>query len=101
MDERIRTLNSELAFPAASRLQAALRKEGIRVSLAEIKRITSTSGSRQIFQPPPSYEGHITSVKIDDRWVADLLSFESRPVERPEFFYRHVLLVQDIFSRFI
>ena len=97
MDERIRTLNAELAFPTARRLQAALRKEGINVSLADVEKITSTSGSRQIFQPPPSYGGHITSTRIDDRWAADLLSFESRPVDT----FRHVLLVQDIFSRFL
>ena len=66
-----------------------------------IKNITSTAGSRQILQPPPSYQGNITSRKIDDRWAADLLSFESTPAQRPEYFYRHVLLVQDIFSRFL
>lgn len=52
-------------------------------------------------QPPPSYQGNITSRKIDDRWAADLLSFESRPAQRPTATYRHVLLAQDIFSRFL
>ena len=54
-----------------------------------------------MLQPPPSYTGHITSPKIDERWVADLLSFESRPVNRPDKLYRHVLLVQDSFSRLL
>ena len=101
MDKRIADLYAELAFPSASRLQAALRKEGIKASLTDIKNIAQTTGSRQILQPPPSYTGHITATKIDDRWVADLLSFESRPANRPERLYRHVLLVQDMFSKFL
>ena len=38
MDNRIADLYAELAFPSASRLQAALRKEGITVSLSDIKK---------------------------------------------------------------
>ena len=60
----------------------------------------SKTGSRQIVQPPPLYQGNITSDRIDDSWVADLISFVSRPAQRQET-YRHVLLVQDIFSRFV
>ena len=52
MDKRIADLYAELAFPSASRLQAALRKEGITVSLSDIKNVVSKTGSRQIFQPP-------------------------------------------------
>ena len=100
MDNRIADLYAELAFPSASRLQAALRKEGITVSLSDIKQVVSKTGSRQILQPPPLYQGNITADRIDDRWVADLISFVSRPAKRQDT-YRHVLLVQDIFSRFV
>ena len=51
-------------------------------------------------QPPPVYKGNVTSGRIDDRWAADLLSFASRPATRDKI-YRHVLLVQDIFSRYL
>ena len=101
MDKRIADLYAELAFPSANRLQSALRKEGLNVPLSQIKNIVSSTGSRQVLQPPPSYKGNITAARIDDRWVADLLSFESRPATRPEHLYRHVLLVQDIFSRYL
>ena len=101
MDDRIRSLHAELAFPSATRLQAALRKEGITAPLSKIKEITSTVGARQVLQPPPSYKGNITSSKIDDRWVADVISFESRPAKRSGSKYTNVLLVQDIFSRFL
>ena len=52
MDNRIADLYAELAFPSTSRLQAALRKEGITVSLTDIKNVVSKTGSRQIFHPP-------------------------------------------------
>ena len=101
MDEQIQSLNRELAFPGVARLQAALRKRGIIVPLERVKTVVEKTGTRQVLQPPPKYEGNITAGRLDDRWVADLLSFESRPAQRPEWFYRHVVLVQDIFSRYL
>ena len=95
--ERIAKLYADLGYPGASRFQSALRKEGIEVSLGNLKELVKTLGSRQIFRPPPKYEGNVTARKVDDKWVADLLSFESRPVNS----FRTVLLVQDIFTRWL
>ena len=100
MDEQIRSLHAELAYPSASRLQAALRKRGVIATLEQVKNVVEKTGSRQVLQPPPQYHGNITSGRIDDRWAADLISFESRPAERDRA-YKHVLLVQDIFSRYL
>ena len=91
----------QLSFPSVPKLQSALRKEGITLSLSALKEFTSESGASQVLQPPPRYGGHITSSRIDDRWVADLLSFESRPAKRGDITYTSVLLCQDIFSRFL
>ena len=79
--ERIATIYRELGYPGAAKLQSALRKEGINVSLGNLKDFVKTLGSRQIFRPPPKYEGHVTARRVDDKWVADLLSFGSRPVD--------------------
>ena len=100
MEQRLAYLQVELAFPSANRLQAALRKEGFKASLTDIKNITSKSTSRQVLQPPPQYKGNITAASIDDRWAADLISFESKPATSDKI-YRHVLLVQDMFSRYL
>ena len=101
MEDTIRSLNAELAFPSASRLQAALRKRGVSATIDQVKAVVATTGTRQVLQPPPRYDGNITAAKIDDKWVADLLSFESRPAQRSAGAYKQVLLVQDIFSRFL
>ena len=70
----------EFGFPNAPKFQTALRKQGINVSLDNLKELIKTLGSRQIFKPPPQYNGNVASRNTDDRWVADVLSFESRPV---------------------
>ena len=59
---------------------------------------TSKSTLRQVLQPPPQYKGHVTAIRIDDTWAAELISFESKPATSDSN-YRHVLLAQDIFSR--
>ena len=79
--ERIADIYRELGFPNAPKFQTALRKRGINVSLDNLKELIKTLGSRQIFRPPPQYKGNVASRSIDDRWVADVLSFESKPVE--------------------
>ena len=38
MEQRLADLQVELAFPSANRLQAALRKEGFKASLTDIKK---------------------------------------------------------------
>ena len=95
--QRIADIYRELGFPSAPKFQTALRKQGINVSLDNLRDLIKTLGSRQIFRPPPQYKGNVTARSIDDRWVADVLSFESRPVEG----FTNVLLIQDVFSRFL
>ena len=79
--ERIADIYRELGFPNAPKFQTALRKRGINVSLDNLKELIKGLGSRQIFRPPPQYKGNVASRSIDDRWVADVLSFESRPAD--------------------
>ena len=95
--ERIAEIYRELGFPSAPKFRTALRKQGINISLDNLKDFIKTLGSRQIFRPPPQYKGNVAARNIDDRWVADVLSFESRPVEG----FTNVLLIQDVFSRFL
>ena len=99
--QRVAEVYEQLSFPSAPKLQSALRKEGITLSLSALKELTSESGARQVLQPPPTYGGHITSSRIDDRWAADLMYFESRPAKRGDVTYTYVLLCQHIFSRFL
>ena len=95
--ERIAAIYRGLGFPSAPKFQTALRKQDNNVSLDNFEELIKTLGSRQIFRPPPQYKGNVAARSIDNRWVADVLSFKSRPVEG----FANVLLVQDVFSRFL
>ena len=97
---RIRQLQEELNYPSAAKLRSALAKEGIAVREKDIRELlTSAQGNRQVLQPPPKYEGNITSQRMDQRWAADVISFVSDPAKDGTKTYKYVLLVQDIFSR--
>ena len=64
-----------------------------------VKQITSEQGSRQLYAPPPRFTGKITATHVNDRWAADVLDFQAKATKATTPVY--VLLVQDIFSRFL
>ena len=99
LGERISALYKELSYPSAAKFKAALRKRGIDVPDSFVKQLTSEQGSRQLYAPPPKFTGKVTAANLDDRWAADLIDFQSKAKKRNAPVY--VLLVQDIFSRFL
>ncbi len=99
LGERIAQLYKELSYPSAAKFRAALTKRGIDVPDAFVKQITSEQGSRQLYAPPPRFTGKVTATHVNDRWAADVLDFQSKTTKANGPVY--VLLVQDIFSRFL
>ena len=99
LGERIAALYKELSYPSAAKFKAALTKRGIHVPDAFVKQIVSEQGSRQLYAPPPKFTGKVTAANMDDRWAADVIDFQSKTRKQSAPVY--VLLVQDIFSRFL
>jgi hypothetical protein len=100
--ENLASIYEDLNFPSASVFYKALRKRGIAVRQADVEEFVRSRSERQVTAPPPKYEGNIVAFGINHRWVADLLAFTSRPAEDKDgTTYTHVLLCQDIFSRFL
>ena len=99
LGERIAALYKELSYPSAAKFRAALLKRGIDVPDSFVKQLTSEQGTRQLYAPPPQFTGKIVAANLDDRWAADLIDFQSKTKKQnaPQY----VLLVQDIFSRFL
>ena len=95
---RIATLYRELSYPSAARFQAALRKRGIKVSQDFVRELVAEQGERQLTQAPPQFTGHVTAQRIDERWAADVLDFQSKRIKSP---FVWCVVVQDIFSRFL
>ena len=99
--EELTQLYEQLSFPSTSVFYKALRRKGIAVRQADVEEFVKSRSERQVSAPPPKYEGNIVAFYINHRWVADLLAFTSRPAKSEDGTYTHVLLVQDIFSRYL
>ena len=96
---RIAALYKELSYPSATRFKAALAKRGIQVPHAFVQQLVREQGSRQLFAPPPRFTGKVVAQHMDERWAGDVIDFQSKTTKRGAPMY--VLLVQDIFSRFL
>ena len=92
----IQEVYKELNFPSKRKLALALHARRIPFTGEELEELTRTSATRQIFAPPPKYEGTITSARMNERWQADLANMTSKPGGGGE---DHILFVMDIFTR--
>ena len=92
----IQEVYKELNFPSKRKLALALHARRIPFTGEELEELTRTSATRQIFAPPPKYEGKITSARMNERWQADLANMTSKPGGSGE---DHILFVMDIFTR--
>ena len=96
---QIAQLYKELSYPSEAKFRAALAKRNIQVPKEFARQLASEQGSRQLYAPPPRFTGKVTAQSVDDRWAADLIDFQSKTREKSKPLY--VLLVQDLFSRFL
>ena len=99
--EELAALYEELNAPSATAFRKALAKRGIPARARDVEEFVKSRTERQVIAPPLKYKGHIVSFNVNHRWMADLIAFTSRPVKTNEGFYTHVLLVEDVFSRYI
>ena len=91
--EEILELYDELGRPSTAKFARALRKRGMKITDEDVqKNIVGLQGERQLRAPPPRYQGHIFSLGIDEKWVADIMVIPPG---------RHALIVQDVFSRLL
>ena len=86
----------ELNYPSKRKLALALHARHIPFTGEQLEELTRASATRQIFAPPPKYEGKVTSAHINERWQADLANMTSKPGANGE---DHILFVMDIFTR--
>ena len=68
--ETIEEVYRELNFPSKRKLALALHTRRIPFTGEQLEELTRTSAVRQIFGPPPKYEGKVASAHINERWQA-------------------------------
>ena len=95
--EEILELYDELGRPSATKFAAELRSTyGMRVTAAEVqKNIVGLQAERQVVARAPKYETNIYSLGLDERWFADVMVLPAQSS------VRHVLVAQDVLSRFL
>ena len=75
-----------------------MRKKGIQVSAEFVQELVQEQGVRQLTAAAPRFIGHITARKVDHRWLGDLMDFTAKAKKGSP---AYILIVQDVFSRFI
>ena len=100
----------ELNFPSAPRLKRVLTARGIPFNASEVDRLVRGETTRQVQAPTYRCDGKIAAADLNSRWFADLIDFTAAPSEetgkdvglRPTASgERYILVVQDVFSRFL
>ena len=108
--EKIQEIFEELNFPSAPRLKRVLTARKIPYDSKEVDSLVRGETTRQIQAPRYNFTGKIAASDLNSRWFADLIDFTAAPSEdagndvglRPTAANeKYILVVQDVFSRFI
>jgi len=106
----IDAVNEELNFPSLQKLRRVLDKRGIPYNKKSLESMVKREATRQVQAPGYRYNGKIASADIGDRWFADLIDFSAAPsagtgkktvLRTTKDDETYILVVQDVFSRFI
>jgi len=99
--EQLAEIYESLNYPSASVFRKALAKQGISAAAKDVDEFVASRTERQVIAPPPKYTGHIVSFDVNHRWMADVISFTSRPVKTNGGVMTYVLIAEDVFSRYV
>ena len=109
IQEEIQRVSDDLNSPSTAKLFAVLRPQGVGVKLRKVEAFVKWQAVRQVQAPRYGFTGKIAAHDINDRWFADLIDFTAAPSDGGEKVglhptntgFRFVLVVQDVFSRFL
>ena len=105
----IDAVNEELNFPSLQILRRVLDRRGIPYNKQSLDRLVKRQSVRQVQAPTYKYDGKIAAGDIGDRWFVDLIDFTAAPsdggkktsLKRTKDNEAYILVVQDVFSRFL
>ena len=94
------TVWRDIGRPGATKLAAAMRQRGCKVSQQRIKNFVRGQPTAQVFQSRPPSKGKVTAAPKNSRWQADTINFSARDAEINKD-YRYALVVVDVWSRMV
>ena len=92
---RLAELAQRLGTPGASKLYAAARRRGIRVTKDQVRNFVRTKGQKQIFRALPPSKGATASEGLDVRYQMDLVDLKYSPSRGN----KNILVLVNVFSR--
>ena len=102
-------MNEELNYPSLQKLRRVRDRRKIPFNKKNLERLVKSETVRQVQAPTYKFVGEIPSQHLNDRWFADLIDFTSTPSDngkrtglgRTKDGESYILVVQDVFSRFL
>ncbi len=99
----------ELNFPSSQKLRRVLDSRDIAYDRKDVEKLVRREAVRQVQAPAYKFNGKIAAHGINDRWFCDLVDFTATPSDRgkrtglgeTEEGEVYILVVQDVFSRFL
>ncbi len=70
----LRLLWQRAGRPGASKLRDAAKRQGLNLTVKEVKEFVIGEAVSQVYQPAPHSEGRITSPELNVRWMVDLIN---------------------------
>ena len=96
----LRRIWQQAGRPGAAKLEDAAKRQGLNLSVKEVREFVIAQSVAQVYQPPQRSEGKITSPELNARWQCDLIDYKTKSPEKNDGF-RLALICIDIFSRFV
>ena len=99
----------ELNYPSSQKLRRVLDSRGIEYDRKDVEKLVRREAVRQVQAPAYKFDGKIAAHGINDRWFCDLIDFTAAPsdrgkrtgLEETKEGEVYILVVQDVFSRFL
>jgi hypothetical protein len=99
----------ELNFPSSQKLRRVLDSRDIAYDRKDVEKLVRREAVRQVQAPAYKFDGKIAAHGINDKWFCDLVDFTAAPSDRgkrtglgeTEESEVYILVVQDVFSRFL
>ena len=106
---RINEVNEELNYPSLQKLKRVFDSRGISYDKKNLEKLVQREAVRQVQAPAYKFGGKIAAHGMHDRWFCDLIDFTAAPSDRGKRTGLgeakdgevYILVVQDVFSRFL
>ena len=93
--QQLADLAQRLGTPGGGKLYQAARRQGLRVSKAEIKEFLGRRGEKQIFRPLPPSRGQTAAEGPRTRFQMDLVDLKFSPSKG----FKNILLLVNVYTR--